>query len=188
MDHYITGATVRSLREEKNMTQAELAAQLGVSGKAVSKWETGKGFPDIHMLEPLAQALGVSLVELIRGERQSFDHLTVAEAEQVVSQAMGQSQVITARRYLRWFRWTLTGVALFCTLHLFPHLIYRLERLYFDLVLSKEYGVIGGADGPTAILIASRHITFWDVVIPLILLVLALLMALRVRKLERNLN
>ena len=130
----------------------------------------------------------MSLVELIRGERQKNDHLTVAEAEQVVSQAMDQSQMVTARRYLRWFRWTLTGVALFCTLHLFPHLIYRLEKLYFDLVLSKQYGVIGGADGPVAIVTVAKHITFWNVVIPFILLVLTVLMALRVRKLERNLK
>ena len=68
MDHYITGATVRSLREEKNMTQAELAAQLGVSGKAVSKWETGKGLPDVTLLQPLAAALGVSVIELMSGE------------------------------------------------------------------------------------------------------------------------
>lgn len=188
MDNIRFGAFVAQLRKELGLTQKELADRLKVTDKAVSKWETGKGFPDIHMLEPLAQALGVSLVELIRGERQENALLTVAEAEQVVSQAMDQSQMVTARRYLRWFRWTLTGVALFCTLHLFPHLIYRLERLYFDLVLSKQYGVIGGADGPTAILIASRHITFWNVVIPLILLVLSVLMALRVRKLERNLK
>ena len=188
MDSIRFGAFVAQLRKELGLTQKELADRLNVTDKAVSKWETGKGFPDIHMLEPLAQALGVSLVELIRGERQKNDHLTVAEAEQVVSQAMDQSQMVTARRYLRWFRWTLTGVALFCTLHLFPHLIYRMEKLYFDLVLSKQYGVIGGAEGPVAIVTVAKHITFWNVVIPFILLVLTVLIALRVRKLERNLK
>jgi len=67
MDQYITGATVRRLREEKNMTQAELAERLSVSDKTVSKWETGKGYPDITLIEPLAQALGVSVIELMSG-------------------------------------------------------------------------------------------------------------------------
>lgn len=68
MNTYVTGATVRQLREGRNMTQSELAEQLGVSSKTVSKWETGKGFPDITLLQPLAQALGVSVIELMNGE------------------------------------------------------------------------------------------------------------------------
>ena len=67
MDHYITGATIRRLREERGLTQAGLAAKIGVSSKAVSKWETAKGLPDITLLEPLAGALGVSVAELLSG-------------------------------------------------------------------------------------------------------------------------
>ena len=68
MNTYITGDTVKQLREQGRMTQAELADRLGVSSKAVSKWETGKGLPDITLLQPLAQALGVSVIELMSGE------------------------------------------------------------------------------------------------------------------------
>lgn len=68
MNHYLTGATIRRLREEKGRTQAELAQAIGVSSKAVSKWETAKGLPDISLLEPLAGALGVSVMELMSGE------------------------------------------------------------------------------------------------------------------------
>ena len=67
MDNYITGATIKYLREAKEMTQAELAAALGVGDKAVSKWETAKGLPDITLIEPLAKALGVSVLELMSG-------------------------------------------------------------------------------------------------------------------------
>ena len=67
MDKYVTGAVIRSLRERKKMTQAELAARIFVSSKAVSKWETGKGFPDISLLEPLAKALEISVTELLSG-------------------------------------------------------------------------------------------------------------------------
>ncbi len=68
MDNYITGATVKRLREAKGLTQAQLADRLGVSGKAVSKWETAKGLPDITLIEPLAKALGVSVAELLSGD------------------------------------------------------------------------------------------------------------------------
>ena len=67
MDTYITGSTIKNLREKKRITQAELADMLGVSSKAVSKWETGKGLPDITLIEPLAKALSVSVMELMTG-------------------------------------------------------------------------------------------------------------------------
>lgn len=67
MDNYITGATIKRLREAKGITQTQLAEQIGVSDKAVSKWETAKGLPDITLIEPLAKALGVSVMELMSG-------------------------------------------------------------------------------------------------------------------------
>ena len=68
MNTYVTGATIRCLRETRRMTQAELAEKIGVSSKTVSKWETAKGLPDISLLQPLAQALGISVIELMNGE------------------------------------------------------------------------------------------------------------------------
>lgn len=68
MNTYVTGPTIRQLREGRNLTQAELAEQIGVSSKTISKWETSKGLPDISLLLPLAQALGISLIELMSGE------------------------------------------------------------------------------------------------------------------------
>ena len=68
MDSYVTGTAIRQLREAKHLTQAELAEKLAVSAKAISKWETARGLPDISLLEPLAAALGVSVLELMQGE------------------------------------------------------------------------------------------------------------------------
>ena len=68
MNTYVTGATIRQLREVRHMTQAELAERIGVSSKTISKWETAKGLPDISLLQPLAQALGISIIELMNGE------------------------------------------------------------------------------------------------------------------------
>lgn len=68
MNQYVTGAMIKKLREERKLTQTELADLLCVSDKAVSKWETGRGYPDITLLEPLAAALGLSVTELLAGE------------------------------------------------------------------------------------------------------------------------
>lgn len=68
MNTYVTGNTIKELRESRGLTQAELAERIGVSSKTVSKWETAKGLPDISLLQPLAQALGISVIELMNGE------------------------------------------------------------------------------------------------------------------------
>lgn len=68
MNAYVTGEIIKRLREQKGLTQAELAEGIGVSDKAVSRWETAKGLPDIALMEPLAAALGCSVVELMSGE------------------------------------------------------------------------------------------------------------------------
>lgn len=68
MDTYVTGATIKKLREAKGITQLQLAEIIGVTAKAVSKWETGKGLPDISLVEPLSKTLGVSVMELMSGE------------------------------------------------------------------------------------------------------------------------
>ena len=69
MNTYVTGTTIRQLRESRRLTQAELAEKIGVSSKTVSKWETARGLPDITLLQPLAQALGISVMELMSGEQ-----------------------------------------------------------------------------------------------------------------------
>ena len=68
MDRYVTGAVIRRLRESRKLTQEDLAEKIFVSCKTVSKWETGQGFPDISLLEPLAAALDISVIELLSGE------------------------------------------------------------------------------------------------------------------------
>ena len=193
MDNIQFGAFVAQLRKEQELTQKELADRLNVTDKAVSKWETGKGFPDVKLLEPLAQALGVSLVELMQGRRQESETLTIAEAGAVVSQAIGQSERTTARRYLRLFRWFLTAICGLCLLIGGPFLIFA-----FVVLTSADFlfgaappGVIGGADGPTAIITASAPSStslFWMVGILLILLAVCIVLAVKVWRLEKKLK
>ena len=67
MNQYVTGTIIKELREKNKLTQLQLAEKLGVSDKTVSKWETAKGYPDITLLEPIAEAFKISVTELISG-------------------------------------------------------------------------------------------------------------------------
>ncbi len=84
MDSLKTGGLIAEARKSKNMTQRQLAEALHVSDRAVSKWERGAGFPDVSLLEPLADTLGLSVTELLRGERQEIN-----DADSDVRYALG---------------------------------------------------------------------------------------------------
>ena len=73
MDQTRTGALIRTLRQQKHLTQRQLADTIGVSDKAVSKWERGCGAPDISLLPRLSQALGTSAEALLRGDLEEND-------------------------------------------------------------------------------------------------------------------
>ena len=75
MDQEKIGKFIQMLRKEKNMTQMELANKIGVTDRAISKWENGRGMPDISLLELLTKELGISINELVKGERISIDNL-----------------------------------------------------------------------------------------------------------------
>lgn len=68
MPGYLTAETIKGLREARGLTQRALADAVGVTDKAVSKWESGRGLPDISLVEPLSAALGVSVAELLTGD------------------------------------------------------------------------------------------------------------------------
>lgn len=71
MDQQKIGGFLKKLRKEKNLTQEQLAKQLNVSGRTVSRWETGSNMPDISILVELAEFYDVSIPEIIDGERKS---------------------------------------------------------------------------------------------------------------------
>lgn len=88
MDTQKFGVFIAACRKEKNMTQADLAAKLQVTDKAVSRWERGVGFPDINTLEPLADALDISVLELIRSERLTEQRFSNEDAAEAVSDTL----------------------------------------------------------------------------------------------------
>ncbi len=76
MDKYITGLTIKKLREKNKLTQSELGRKLLVSDKTVSKWETGKGYPDITLIEDIANIFKVSITELFQGNIIENDNIS----------------------------------------------------------------------------------------------------------------
>ena len=86
-----TGAFISELRKDRKLTQQELGDLLHVSDKAISRWETGRGFPDIATLEPLADALNVSVAELLKGERIQKD-VTLEEVESITKESLHQAK------------------------------------------------------------------------------------------------
>ena len=87
MDAKKLGQFIAEIRKEKEMTQAELASELHVTDKAVSKWERGLGLPDINSIEPLADALGISVAEVMQAERIPDAHVTQENASEMLTNA-----------------------------------------------------------------------------------------------------
>ncbi len=86
MNTYEFGKFLAQLRKEKGITQIQLAEQLNVTDKAISRWETGKNYPDIEMFEKLSNVLDVSISELLEGKRIEKENLFIVSEEQVVKQ------------------------------------------------------------------------------------------------------
>lgn len=83
MDSKIFGRFIAETRKEKSMTQAELAEKIVVSDKTISRWERGVGFPDINTLEPLANALDVTLFELIHSKKSNMKKENLPEDQMI---------------------------------------------------------------------------------------------------------
>ncbi len=96
IDPKITGAFVLQLRQEQGLTQKQLAEKLGITDKAVSRWETGKGYPDIEMLVSIGEVFSVSVNELLCGERIETS-AAMETAEKAVASAYIDNTVKTRR-------------------------------------------------------------------------------------------
>lgn len=95
MDNQKFGKFILSLRKEKGWTQLELAEKLNVTDKAISKWERGIGFPDIKMIEPIAEVFGVSILEIMRSEKSNEQPIALESASEAITNVI---DVVTYQR------------------------------------------------------------------------------------------
>ena len=84
MNQAVTGKFIALKRKQKNLTQEQLAEKLGVSNKTISKWETGKCMPDYSIVKSLCEELGVTMAELLDGEKAGDKSVRVYDDEQML--------------------------------------------------------------------------------------------------------
>lgn len=151
MDAMKFGSFIAEIRKEKGFTQKHLAELLHVSDKTISKWECGQGFPSIDLLEPLASALDLSLIELMKSERLAQDAMTVAEASNIVEdylQGQKKKSSLAADLFVFLIRLLALTVTLFFLLTGFFYVIgqlFSLNLFVFPVLLPSIYlaGVAG---------------------------------------------
>ena len=94
MDAKATGGLIARRRKEQNWSQGDLAARLHVTDKAVSRWETGRGLPSVDLLEPLAEALGLTVSELLSGRELTPEELPKAAGEQIMESMQERARIL----------------------------------------------------------------------------------------------
>lgn len=122
MDVKKFGSFIASVRKEQQMTQAELAQKLQVTDKAVSKWERGLGFPDINTIEPLADALGVSVLEIMKSERIPEQEVSAVVASDALMDAfeLAKNQKKLERRHI---------IAIIVLVAIIPMVIFLIDNM-----------------------------------------------------------
>lgn len=134
MDSQKTGTLIAARRCELGLTQKQLAEQLHLSDRTISRWERGVGFPDISLLEPLADALSLTVLELLQGERTEAPHENAEDTVRDAARTFGTKFKVSLKR----LRWALVALAVIAASFLFVFL--RLKSLgYLDrIVISSE--------------------------------------------------
>lgn len=135
MDAQKFGAFVAAVRRENHMTQAELAAKIQVTDKAVSRWERGLGFPDINTLIPLADALGLSVLELMQSEKIDEKTLSGNQANEAMTDTLDIA--VKQRKAERKRLWLIAGIAAMLVLA-----VLLLDDMGWDFGMAVMYAVV----------------------------------------------
>lgn len=134
-DKVLVGQFIKKAREEKGLTQKQLAEQLFVTSQAVSKWETGQNYPDIPLFEGLADALDITVLELMRAQRNTTDISLSTQAETVVDSLLIESgeKMQTLQKKVRHLSVILLSILIFI-----PILIAALSSCGFYLLKDEK--------------------------------------------------
>lgn len=122
MDQVKIGSFLKQLRKEKDLTQENLAEQLNVSNRTISRWETGNNMPDICMLIEIADFYGVSIPEIINGERKS-EHMNQESRETAVAMAKySQNEAKSSKQKVVGYLMSVFGIFIIISaLSIFPN-------------------------------------------------------------------
>ena len=133
MNYDKIGSFIQQKRKDKNLTQKQLAEKIGVTDRAISKWERGQGCPDVSILEVLSKELGCSILELLKGREIENEVIPVIEADDYVRDSMNISKQVTKEKIISLFNKIIVASIIFIFVLL----------LYFNIVqiiyVNKEY-------------------------------------------------
>lgn len=135
MDNLKFGNFIKELRKEKNMTQKDLAKKIGLTDKAISKWERGLSFPDITMLGSLAEALDVDVSEILSGER-GKEKISKEDIEKKIEEAVEKVTLKKEKRERRIKIFKRTVGIISCVLFV---LSFILQIVYLFVLKPRDY-------------------------------------------------
>ncbi len=141
MDQIKTGQFIAEVRKEKSLTQKQLADTLGISDRTISKWENGRGFPDVSLLLPLCEALSISVNELLSGERISAEDYK-EKAEENLMTAL-ESSSFSVKERVEYFKrkWLKDHIALIIlAILLWIATVIGISMLFRNITLSAIFG------------------------------------------------
>ena len=138
MDNLKTGKYIQKLRQEKNLTQNDLAKKLFISDKAISKWERGLCAPDISLLEKLAEILDTSVIELLRGERLNNNSINKNDALNTINDIKEITTKSNIKKIDKIFMCLLIILILYILLLFINPIKYQKYKLCFENIKSNE--------------------------------------------------
>ena len=139
MNYDKIGKFIQEKRKEKNLTQKELANKLGVTDRAVSKWERGVGCPDVSILEILSKELDCSILEILKGRKIENEIIKVTEADDYVKDSMNISKQITKEKIISYINKVLVTTIIFIFLLLSYLNIIQIKYLKTEYKFTTEY-------------------------------------------------
>ena len=139
MNYQEIGKFIQTKRKEKNLTQKELANKLGVTDRAVSKWERGIGCPDVSILEILSKELDCSILEILKGREIKYEVIKVTEADDYVKDSMNISKQITKEKIISYINKVLVTTIIFIFLLLSYLNIIQIKYLNTEYKFTTEY-------------------------------------------------
>lgn len=139
MNYDKIGKFIQEKRKEKNLTQKELAEKIGVTDRAVSKWERGVGCPDVSILEILSKELDCSILEILKGRKIENEIIKVTEADDYIKDSMNISKQITKEKIISYINKVLVTTIVFIFLLLSYLNIVQIKYLNTEYKFKTEY-------------------------------------------------
>lgn len=137
MNENKTGAFISTLRKEKELTQAQLAEKLNITDKAVSRWETGKGMPDSSLLVPLANILGITVNELLLGEKIPEETFAQKSEDNLIASVQETEKVISQRNFAKRLL-VVTAIVFTLSVSLLTTAIYLMSTSIYEATYSYD--------------------------------------------------